>query len=57
MNMGQSKGQTFDRVLIFPTSKLKTYLHTCNPADAGDRAKFYVAVTRARHSVSFVLDG
>ncbi|MFI0479671.1 hypothetical protein [Actinomadura sp. 9N215] len=56
-NMGQSKGQTFDRVLIFPTSKMKTYLHTRNLADAGDRAKFYVAVTRARHSVTFVIGG
>ncbi|MEU9025743.1 UvrD-helicase domain-containing protein [Actinomadura sp. NPDC048394] len=54
MNFGQSKGQTFDRVLIFPTAPMKTYLAKRDPAQAGDLAKFYVALTRARHSVAFV---
>ena len=53
-NIGISKGQTFDRVLIFPTHGMKTYLRTKNPALAGDIDKLYVAVTRARYSVAFV---
>jgi DNA helicase-2/ATP-dependent DNA helicase PcrA len=55
-NIGLTKGLTFDRVLIFPTAKMKKFIRTLNPDDAGDRAKFYVAVTRARHSVAFVID-
>ncbi|WP_378234445.1 hypothetical protein [Actinomadura syzygii] len=31
MNMGQSKGQILDRVLIFLTSSMKTYLDTRSP--------------------------
>ncbi|MFI0448069.1 UvrD-helicase domain-containing protein [Actinomadura sp. 6N118] len=56
MNIGQSKGRTFDRVLIFPTGPMKKYLKTRDIAHAGDLAKFYVAVTRARYSVTFVVD-
>uniref|UniRef100_V5XAL1 DNA helicase II / ATP-dependent DNA helicase PcrA n=1 Tax=Mycolicibacterium neoaurum VKM Ac-1815D TaxID=700508 RepID=V5XAL1_MYCNE len=55
INFGLSKGRTYERVLIFPTSKMKKYLKTRNVADAGDIAKFYVAVTRARYSVAFVV--
>jgi DNA helicase-2/ATP-dependent DNA helicase PcrA len=56
INFGMSKGRTYDRVLIFPTAKMRKYLDTKNPADAGDISKFYVAVTRARYSVAFVVD-
>jgi hypothetical protein len=45
---------TFDRVLIFPTGPMKAYLKTKDLAKAGDLAKFYVGVTRARYSVTFV---
>ncbi|WP_100515029.1 UvrD-helicase domain-containing protein [Mycobacteroides abscessus] len=55
INFGQSKGRTYDRVLIFPTNPMKKYLQTNNLEDAGDIAKFYVAVTRARYSVAFVV--
>lgn len=55
-NFGLSKGLTFDRVLIFPTAPIKRFLRTKDPTDAGDRAKLYVAITRARHSVAFVVD-
>ncbi len=55
INFGISKGRTFERVLIFPTEKMKKYLQTKNVADAGDVAKFYVAVTRAKHSIAFVI--
>jgi DNA helicase II / ATP-dependent DNA helicase PcrA len=56
MNIGVSKGSTFDRVLIFPTNPITQYLitkdHTCLKA----RERLYVAVTRARFSVTFVVD-
>ncbi len=55
INIGVSKGSTYDRVLIFPTSKMKAYYKTRNPADAGAREKLYVAVTRAKYSVAFVI--
>lgn len=57
-NYGKSKGLGFDRVLIYPTNKIKDYLK------GGDlrrietvRARFYVAATRARHSVAIVYSG
>ena len=56
VNIGLSKGRTFDRVLIFPTNQWVKYLKSLDIRDAGDRAKLYVAVTRARFSVAFVLD-
>ncbi len=55
-NIGLMKGRTFDRVLIFPTNPMKTFLKTGNPAQAGDPSKLYVAVTRAKYSVAFVAD-
>ncbi|MCR1981398.1 TGBp1 family protein [Cellulosimicrobium cellulans] len=54
-NFGVVKGLTFDHVLIFPTSPMKKFLRTRNPRDGGDLARFYVAVTRARFSVAFVV--
>lgn len=55
INIGVSKGRTYDRVLIFPTKPMVRYLSTKKIEDAGDLSKFYVAVTRARFSVSFVV--
>jgi superfamily I DNA/RNA helicase len=55
MNFGQSKGSTFDRVLIFPTQPMIKYYREGDPEKAGDRFKLYVAVTRARYSVAFVV--
>lgn len=55
-NIGVTKGRTFDRVLIFPTGPMKAYLKSKNLDAAGDLAKFYVAVTRARFSVAFVVN-
>ncbi len=55
MNIGNSKGRTFDRVVIFPTQPMKNYLETKNLTVAGDVAKLYVAVTRAKYSVAFVV--
>jgi hypothetical protein len=54
-NFGAMKGRTFPRVLIFPTDPMKRYFATKDPSVAGDLSKFYVAVTRAQHSVAFVV--
>lgn len=55
MNIGNSKGRTFDRVMIFPTQPMKQYLETNDLNVAGDISKLYVAVTRAKYSVAFVV--
>jgi DNA helicase-2/ATP-dependent DNA helicase PcrA len=57
MNIGNSKGITMDRVLIYPTKPmlewLKNHKSDLNPKS---RAKLYVAITRAKYSVAFVMD-
>lgn len=54
---GDSKGLSFDRVLIYPTSTFIAWLKNNNSALAPTtRSKFYVAVTRARYSVGIVYD-
>ncbi len=59
INFGLSKGSTFDRVLIFPTKEIENYLQTGNPENLkdGTKAKLYVAITRAKFSVTFVYEG
>ena len=55
MNFGISKGRGYDHVLIFPTQPMLKWLR--NPTEtlaAKSRAKLYVALTRARHSVGVV---
>ena len=54
-NFGASKGRTYDRVLIYPTNPIRKWLRN-NSTDLSSqtRAKFYVALTRARYSVAFV---
>ena len=55
-NFGKSKGKTFDRVLIYPTSDIKSWLIDRNTSLADKtRAALYVAVTRAKYSVAFVI--
>ncbi len=56
-NFGQSKGLTFDRVLIFPTDKMVNWLqnHDSKLSDEA-RAKLYVGLTRAKFSVGIVCD-
>ena len=58
LNFGQAKGLQFDRVLIFPTGPIRTFLATGDlEAVEKGKSRLHVAVTRARHSVAFVLDG
>ena len=55
-NFGESKGMTFERVLIFPHKPLQTYCLTGRLEDAGkELPKIYVAMTRARQSVGIVV--
>lgn len=57
MNMGESKGLTFDCVLIYPTKPILDWMkdHSKTLKDLS-QSKFYVAVTRAKHSVAIVCD-
>jgi ATP-dependent DNA helicase UvrD/PcrA len=57
MNFGESKGLSFDRVLIYPTQPISKWLlnHESELAPTS-RSKFYVAITRARYSVGIVYD-
>lgn len=56
LNFGEVKGKSFDRVLIHPTGPMTAYVESGADLAAGARAKFYVAVTRARHSVAILTD-
>jgi DNA helicase-2/ATP-dependent DNA helicase PcrA len=56
-NFGLSKGKTFDRVIIYPTKDMikwcTNYNQELKPAT---KAKFYVALTRAKYSVAIIID-
>ncbi|WP_145255575.1 UvrD-helicase domain-containing protein [Pseudomonas sp. DE0157] len=58
---GKSKGLGFDRVLVLPTANFASFLigdQTAFDADSSDEArnKLYVAITRARYSIGFVVE-
>ena len=58
MNFGESKGMTFERVLIFPHGVASKWLSSGMISHVEKSAtKMYVAATRARYSVAFVYDG
>lgn len=54
-NIGIAKGSTFDRVLIFPTKPMLNYLRDGDHLKLKAPERLYVAVTRARYSVAFVV--
>lgn len=54
-NIGVAKGSTHDRVVIFPTKPMLTYLKNGDFTKLRAPEKLYVAVTRARYSVAFVV--
>lgn len=57
MNFGESKGLSFDRVLIYPTKPILIWLSNNNSELAPtSRSKLYVALTRARYSVGIIYD-
>lgn len=56
-NFGESKGLGFDRVLIYPTTKMSDWIKNNNLELTNlVRAKLYVGITRARYSVCFVMN-
>jgi DNA helicase-2/ATP-dependent DNA helicase PcrA len=55
MNFGESKGATANRVVIFPTKSILEYLARKKALADVTRAKFYVALTRARYSSGIVV--
>ena len=57
INMGESKGLTFNRTIIFPTKTIENWIKDNNSKLKSETAaKFYVALTRARYSTAIVLD-
>lgn len=57
MNFGESKGLSFDRILIYPTDPILKWLKDENSELAPiSRCKLYVALTRARFSIGIVCD-
>lgn len=57
-NFGASKGLSFDRVIVYPTKDMLEWMFDHRTKlTAITRARFYVALTRARHSVALVWDG
>jgi len=57
MTFGDSKGLSFDRVIIYPTKPIMNWLKN-SKSDLADtsRSKLYVAITRAKYSVAFVIN-
>ena len=55
LNIGLSKGRTYERVLIFPTKPMIKYLKSLDISEAGDKEKLYIAITRAKYSAAFVV--
>ena len=56
MNFRVSKGLSFERFLIFPHKSIRDYLVTSDLSKLKEPHLLYVAATRARQSVTFVLD-
>jgi DNA helicase II / ATP-dependent DNA helicase PcrA len=56
MNFGASKWLTFDRVLIFPTTPIAQWIkNNDSELKSITRSKLYVALTRAKYSVCFLI--
>ena len=55
LNMGESKGTTFNRVLVYPTADMLKWIgNNTTQLKPRTKSKFYVALTRARYSVAIV---
>lgn len=55
INFGISKGLTHERVLIFPTGPIRAFLTQGTRLEDKSACGLYVGVTRAVHSVAFVV--
>ena len=57
MNFGESKGATFDRVLIYPTKDMRHWIKDISTQLKNEtKSKLYVALTRARYSAAIIMD-
>jgi superfamily I DNA/RNA helicase len=57
MNFGESKGLSFDRVLIYPTIPILKWIEDNQyELKKTSRSKFYVALTRAKYSIGIVVE-
>ncbi|MEU0265201.1 hypothetical protein [Nocardioides sp. NPDC006303] len=56
VTFGNAKGRTADHVLICPTAGITEFLATGKPLDGRPACALYIAVTRAKHSVAFIID-
>lgn len=57
LNFGESKGLSFDRVLIYPTVDMLNWVLNRKTSLADKtKAQLYVAITRARYSVGIIYD-
>jgi len=55
-NFGESKGLEYDHVLIYPTKRILEWLKDYkSDLPEKSRCKLYVAITRAKYSVAFVI--
>lgn len=58
LNYGASKGATYDRTVIIPVRTVLPFVTKQTQITSNQtRSKFYVACTRAKHSIVFVVDG
>lgn len=53
LNFGACKGETFDRVLIYPNGPLKEFVIKGKALEHPE--KYYVGVTRARYSIAIIV--
>lgn len=57
VNLGESKGLTFDHVLIYPTGDMGKWIaDNSTKLQNSTKAKLYVGITRARYSVGIVFN-
>lgn len=57
-NYGSAKGATYERVVIVPVSTTLPFIEKQSKITSNKtRAKFYVACTRAKHSIVFAMNG
>ena len=54
LNFGESKGRTFNHVIIYPTDGILKWLCNGKPLAETTRSKFYVAATRPRYSIAII---
>lgn len=56
VNIGECKGAGFSHVVIYPTSSWREFVASGYKTKPNSPDKLYVGITRARHSVAFVMD-